>query len=148
VAERLGIELVEAGAWDTECDVLCPVAGGAGLTGEVLERLRCRVIAGPAGGQLGAPADARRLHERGILLAPEQVVGAAAPWAVVGAGELGWPATRLAESADVVAAALRAVFRRAAAEGLTPGEAADLIAAERVTAGARVRALAGPPDAD
>jgi leucine dehydrogenase len=146
VAERVGIQLVEAGSWDTECDVLCPVAAGAALTGEVLERLRCRVIAGPAGGQLAGPADAQRLHERGILWAPEQVVGAAAPWAVVGAGELGWSAARLAESADAVAAALRAVFRRAAVEGLTPGEAADLIVAERLTAGARVRALAGPPD--
>ena len=146
VAGRLGIELVSPGAWDTECDVLCPCTGGAGLTGEVVERLRCRVVAGSGSGQLGGPADARRLHERGILWAPEHVMGAAAPWAVVGAGELGWSATRLAESAEVVAAALRAVFRRATAEGLTPGEAADLIAAERVTAAARVRALTGPPE--
>jgi len=146
VAGRLGIELLEPGAWATECDVLSPNVGDAALAGETIDGLRCRIVAGAASGQLADRAAARRLHERGILWAPEHVIGAAAPWAVVGAGELGWSAARLAESADVVAAALRAVFRRATAEGLTPGEAADLIAAERLTAGARVRALSGPPE--
>ncbi|NIU54012.1 MAG: amino acid dehydrogenase, partial [Gemmatimonadetes bacterium] len=41
-----------------------------------IPRLRCKAIAGAANNQLEAPEDAERLHERGILYAPDFIANA------------------------------------------------------------------------
>ncbi|MFC3987015.1 Glu/Leu/Phe/Val dehydrogenase [Actinoplanes siamensis] len=70
-------------AWTTpqqclsaEVDVLVPAALGGLLTARSVPALRCAAVAGPANNQLDTPATARLLHERGILWAPDIVVGA------------------------------------------------------------------------
>ena len=65
-----------AEVYDTECDVYAPCAVGATLNADTIPRLRCRIVAGSANNQLGEEADAVRLHERGILYAPDYVVNA------------------------------------------------------------------------
>ena len=54
-------------------DILVPCAWGGILTREVVENLRCRVIAGSASGLLAEDSLAKRLHERNILYIPEFV---------------------------------------------------------------------------
>ena len=44
------------------------------LNAETIPRLACRAVAGCANNQLAEPEDAERLHERGILFAPDYVV--------------------------------------------------------------------------
>ncbi|NNG17758.1 MAG: hypothetical protein HKM89_14890 [Gemmatimonadales bacterium] len=61
---------------DTECDILAPSAVGATLNKDTIPRLRCRAVAGSANNQLEEDADAQRLHERGILYAPDYIVNA------------------------------------------------------------------------
>ena len=60
----------------TECDVYAPCAIGGTIDAESIERLRCSVVAGAANNQLADPALADRLHERGILYAPDYVINA------------------------------------------------------------------------
>jgi glutamate dehydrogenase/leucine dehydrogenase len=57
-------------------DVLIPAALGGVLTSDIVPRLRCAAIAGPANNQLAEPAVAGLLHRRGILWAPDYVVSA------------------------------------------------------------------------
>ena len=77
LAVRLGAEVVAPEhVLDTECDVYAPCATGGTLSAETIPRLRCRVVAGSANNQLGEPADAERLAERGILYAPDFVINA------------------------------------------------------------------------
>jgi len=57
-------------------DILVPAATGGLLTAAVVDRLSCRVIAGPANNQLDDPATGDLLHARGILWAPDTVVSA------------------------------------------------------------------------
>jgi leucine dehydrogenase len=141
-ARRLGIELVDAEAvYDTECDVFSPNAIGGVLNQDTIPRLRCRVVAGGANNQLGEDADGRRLAERGILYAPDYVINSAAPYAVIGAGELGYAPERLQASVDGVAQALKLIFRRARAEERSTAEVADAIAEERIAAAARMHAI-------
>ncbi|MFI9550057.1 Glu/Leu/Phe/Val dehydrogenase dimerization domain-containing protein [Nonomuraea endophytica] len=64
-------ELVEA-----ELDILVPAAMGGLLTKELVPRLRCAAVAGPANNQITSPEVARLLHERGILWAPDDIVSA------------------------------------------------------------------------
>jgi leucine dehydrogenase len=141
--ERFGIELVDpAMAYDTECDVVSPNAVGGVLNETTIPRLRCRIVAGGANNQLGEAADGRRLAQRAILYAPDYVINSAAPYAVIGRGELGYSADRLTACAEEVAQPLKLIFRRALAEGRATSEVADAIAEARIATAARARALA------
>ncbi len=77
LAEELEAEVVPADRIaEVDCDVFSPCATGGVLNADTIPSLRCRVIAGAANNQLGEPADAERLAERGILYAPDYVVNA------------------------------------------------------------------------
>ena len=74
----------------TECDVYAPCAVGGTITAETVERLRCSVVAGAANNQLADPALADRLHERGILYAPDYVINSGGVLHGTGLELLGW----------------------------------------------------------
>jgi leucine dehydrogenase len=59
-----------------EADVLSPCALGAILTEESIPELKVPVIAGGANNQLATPEDGPRVHDRGILYAPDYVINA------------------------------------------------------------------------
>jgi len=142
LAERIGIEVVDPDAiYETPCDVFSPNAVGGVLNEHTIPRLACRIVAGGANNQLASQADGARLMEHGILYAPDYVINSAAPYAVIGSGELGYSDARLAVSVQGVASALQLIFRRARAEGRPTAEVADTIAEERVAAAAHMRAM-------
>ena len=118
-----------------------PCAIGGLLNEHTIARLRCRIVAGGANNQLATAADDRRLLERGILYAPDYVINSAAPYAVIGAGELRYSSDRLDVSVLGVAESLRLIFRRARAEGAPTAEVADRIAEERIASAAHLRAM-------
>jgi leucine dehydrogenase len=113
-------------------DVLVPAAMGGVLDRELVPRLRCTAIAGPANNQLADESVADELHGRGIRWAPDYVVGAGGV-AYIGSLEL------LGVGPDEAAARVRAIGDRlatilAAAEqdGITPHHAAQRLVAERL----------------
>jgi leucine dehydrogenase len=59
-----------------EADVLSPNALGAILDRESIAALQVPVVAGGANNQLATPEDGDRLHQRGILYAPDYVINA------------------------------------------------------------------------
>jgi leucine dehydrogenase len=59
-----------------EADVLSPNALGAILTAQSIAALNAPVVAGGANNQLAEPADGQRIHQRGILYAPDYVINA------------------------------------------------------------------------
>jgi leucine dehydrogenase len=78
-AAELGVELIDpATEYDERCDVFAPCALGGILHDLTLTRLRCRIVAGGANNVLARPLHGDRLHERGILYAPDFVVNAGA----------------------------------------------------------------------
>jgi leucine dehydrogenase len=143
LAERLGIELVDPDAlYEVPCDVFSPNAVGGVLNRQTIPQLACRIVAGGANNQLATRQDGVRLMERGILYAPDYVINSAAPYAVIGAGELRYSPERLEVSVQGVGEALRLIFRRARAEGAPTAEVADRIAEERIASAAHLRAMA------
>lgn len=77
LASELGAGWAEPyDALTADADVLIPAALGGVLTSEIVPRLRCAAIAGPANNQLAEPAVAGLLHQRSIVWAPDYVVGA------------------------------------------------------------------------
>ena len=77
LADEVGAKVVAPDEIMTiEADVLSPNALGAILTEESIAALRVPVVAGGANNQLAAPGDGQRIHQRGILYAPDYVINA------------------------------------------------------------------------
>jgi leucine dehydrogenase len=107
-------------AYETPCDVFAPCALGGLLDGDTIPLLRCSIVAGSANNQLGEPADAERLHERGIVYAPDYVIngGGALAFALYNRGEDDIEA--LLRAMDHVGTAVGEILREAAAGDESP----------------------------
>ena len=117
---------------ETEVDVYSPCAVGGTLNAESIARLACRAIAGCANNQLAEPQDAERLHERGILYAPDFVVNAGGIIQLIGLEDEGWDETQLEAALAGIGDTLRTLFAEAETDGITPAQAADRLARRRV----------------
>jgi len=134
-ASAVGDAVVPADAvYDTECDVYAPCALGATLNEETIDRLRCRVVAGSANNQLAEPADAQRLREREILYAPDYVINAGGAVGLFGVEHEGWDQSQLDAAFERIGETLSAIYARADRDGITTAEAADRLAADRLSA--------------
>ena len=77
LAEEVGASVVAPEEIMTlEADILSPNALGAILTEESIAALRVPIVAGGANNQLATPEDGQRIHQRGILYAPDYVINA------------------------------------------------------------------------
>jgi leucine dehydrogenase len=115
------------------CDVLIPCAVPWILTAKTIPHLRCRIVAGAANDQLGEEKDAQRLHDRGILYAPDFVTNAGG--IINMAAELdpeGYRPEEARRRVEGIRTRLRKVFDRAKASSVTPEEAARAQARERI----------------
>jgi leucine dehydrogenase len=117
---------------ETEVDVYSPCAVGGTLSAESIPRLACRAIAGCANNQLAEPADAERLHDRGILYAPDYVVNAGGIIQLIGLEDEGWGETQLEERLAGIGDTLRTLFAEANESGITPAEAAERLVSRRL----------------
>jgi leucine dehydrogenase len=117
-------------AVELDCDVYAPCALGATLNEHSIPRLRCRVVAGAANNQLATPEDAERLRTAGILYAPDFVINAGGALHGIGLEQLGWDDAELDRRVEAIGDTLTRVFEMAEAEGITPDEAAERLAAE------------------
>ena len=60
--------------YDLDVDVFAPCARGAVLNSQTIPRLKVKAVVGAANNQLETPQDGIRIHERGILYAPDYAV--------------------------------------------------------------------------
>jgi glutamate dehydrogenase/leucine dehydrogenase len=123
-------------AMTTVCDVYAPCAVGGTLNADTIPKLRCRIVAGSANNQLSTPEDGARLHEAGILYAPDYVINAGGVLQLVGIEDRNATEDELEASFAGIGDTLREIFRDADAAGITPAEGAERLASERI---ARVR---------
>ena len=113
-------------------DVYSPCAVGGTLNAESIPRLACRAVAGCANNQLAEPEDADRLHERGILYAPDYIVNAGGIIQLIGLEDESWDEAQLQEGLARIGNTLRTLFAEADAEGVTPNETADRLVRRRL----------------
>ena len=134
LAVSLGADPVPAHhVFDTECDVFSPCATGGVLSAETIPLLRCRVVAGAANNQLATPWDGDRLHDRGILYAPDYVINAGGVIHLAGYERLGWDEAQMASRLAGIGQTLADLFERAEREGITTAATADRLATERLS---------------
>lgn len=132
VAARHGADVVSTeAAYDEPCDVFAPCALGAVLNPRTIPRLRCAVVAGSANNQLADPADGEALHRAGVLYAPDFVANAGG-LILLEEEILGHDVDHARARVREVGNAVTRVLRLSDERGITPGEAADVIAQERL----------------
>jgi leucine dehydrogenase len=129
VRGRDGFDTVDPDAViGTECDVYAPCAMGGTITAGTVEELRCRVVAGAANNQLAAPELADRLHERGILYAPDYVINSGGVLHGTGLELLGWDHAQLDAALRGLGDTLLELY---ADNGRSPVHAAEALVARR-----------------
>ena len=121
------------GALETECDVYAPCALGATLSAESIPRLRCRIVAGAANNQLAVADDGERLRAAGILYAPDYVINSGGALHGIGLELLGWDAEQLERKVAGIGETLTRVYAASETEGIPTQEAAERLAAERLS---------------
>lgn len=143
LATQLGADWIAPGEEHlVAADVFVPAGIGGLLTDEVIDTLDARAVCGPANNPLAERSGAERLAARGILYAPDFVVNAG------GVIYLDLTAKQIGTRADVmdrvsgIGDTIRRIFDDAEARGVTPLEAAEALAAERLAAGSSVHAVA------
>ncbi len=133
LATELGARWVEPdAAVTTEADILVPAALGGLLSHDIVRRLRCAAIVGPANNQLADDTIAEELATRGILWAPDFVVNAGGVIHGVVLDVDGGTPEQAYAAAQAIGSRLTDVFRLAHAAGTTPYTAALDIARRRV----------------
>jgi valine dehydrogenase (NAD+) len=115
----------------SEIDVYAPCALGGALTDEVVDVLTAKVVCGAANNQLDHPGIEKALADRGILYAPDFCVNSGGVIQV--ADELeGFSFERAEQRASGIFETTQRVFALAAADSITPEEAAEQLAERRM----------------
>lgn len=133
-----------------DLDVYAPCALGGALDDRTVEALQARVVCGGANNQLvteGPGGTAERLAGRGVVYCPDFLVNAGG---VIQVSDelLGFDLERARAKAAAIFEHTLEVLRSADTDGITPAEAANRIAEERMAAGARTPWTAAPGTSD
>ncbi|MDW4571368.1 Glu/Leu/Phe/Val dehydrogenase dimerization domain-containing protein [Microbacterium sp. M3] len=143
LATELGADWIAPGEEHlVPADVFVPAGIGGLLTDEVIDALDAKAVCGPANNPLADHSGAERLAGRGILYAPDFVVNAGGViYLDLEAKRLG-TRTEIMDRVAQIGDTVRRIFDEAESRGVTPLEAAEGLAAERLAAGGRQPALA------
>lgn len=133
-----------------DLDIYAPCALGGALDAHTVEVLQAGVVCGAANNQLvteGAGGTAQRLAERGITYCPDFLVNAGG---VIQVSDelLGFDFERATAKTTLIFDHTLEVLRSAHDRGITPADAADRIAEERMARGGRRPWLAAPGSSD
>ena len=129
LASEVGAAIVDPNDILTlEADVLSPNALGAILTEESIAALRVPVVAGGANNQLATAADGQRIHQRGILYAPDYVINAGGIINVSSEYLRDADAAGVKARIEQIPVRLEQIWTESAETGRNPAEVADSMA--------------------
>ena len=141
VAARTGAAIVAPEvAHEVACDVFSPCALGGVLSATTIPQLHCAAVVGSANNQLEAAQDAQRIHDSGVLYAPDYVANAGG---VINIAEErhGYDRARAEQRISRIHDTVLEVLELADREGCTTAAAADRLAERRIEAARRPRPL-------
>ncbi len=136
VAGLKGVEVVaDDDILEIDADIVSPNALGGILNQRSIPALQATVVCGGANNQLATDQDAQRLHDRGILYAPDYVVNSGGVISV--ADELhphGHSPARARGRVRAIPDTLRSIIEVSRTDGVTTEEAAARVAERRIAA--------------
>jgi leucine dehydrogenase len=117
--------------YSVDCDIYAPCALGATVNDETIPQLKAKVIAGAANNQLKDTAHGDRIHEMGIVYAPDYVINAGGVINV--ADELyGYDPDRAMKKVELIYDNVAKVIEISKRDGIPTYVAADRMAEERI----------------
>lgn len=124
--------------YGVDCDIFSPNALGAIINDETIPQLKCKAICGAANNQLAEPRHGDRLHELGMVYAPDYVANAGGLIAV--ADEFhGFNKERAFKNASLIYDTLTQIFEGSRAQGLPSHTVADLLVEAKIEKIARLQ---------
>lgn len=115
------------------CDVFSPCAIGGVLNKENIDQLKATVVAGAANNQLATADDGQRLHDRGILFAPDYVINSGGIIHVAGQYNQSTEEAILSKVKAIYDTTMK-IFARCEKENMPPSMVADKLALEQLAA--------------
>nr|WP_198166247.1 amino acid dehydrogenase [Sporosarcina ureae] len=117
--------------YSQEADIFAPCALGAVINDETIPQLKVKVVAGSANNQLKEPEHGDRLHEMGIVYAPDYVINSGGVINV--ADELiGYNKARALKRVEGIYDTILKIFAISKRDGIPSYQAADRLAEERI----------------
>ena len=142
-ARELGVEIVEPEEiYDVDCDIFSPNALGAVINEDTIDRLKCDIIAGAANNVLADKSFGDKLHEKGVLYAPDYVINAGGLIQV--ADEMdpsGYSEERTMKKTEGIYDKLLEVFKISREEGVPTYQAADKLVENRIETMASINTI-------
>jgi len=127
------------GIYDVDMDIYAPCALGATLNDNTIDRLTCSVVAGAANNQLlDEKVHGRKLMDKGVVYAPDFLINAGGLINVYREVE-GISEARAIELTENIYHTTRNIFKKSAADGITPQIAAMKIAKSRIESIAKIK---------
>lgn len=124
--------------YSQEADIFAPCALGAIINDETIPQLKVKVIAGSANNQLKAPEHGDKIHEMGIVYAPDYVINSGGVINV--ADELiGYNRERALKRVEGIYGTIERIFEISKRDGIPTYVAADRLAEERIARVAKSR---------
>ncbi|QSB05262.1 Glu/Leu/Phe/Val dehydrogenase dimerization domain-containing protein [Natronoglycomyces albus] len=121
--------------------VYAPCAMGGALSDESVSTMNVEIVCGAANNQLARPGIDKLLADRGILYAPDYLANSGGVVQV--ADEFAGPFNfeRAKRRTENIFTTTLEILARSAADGIPPGQAADQLAEERISAVGKLQAL-------
>ncbi|SRR5690554_4507405 len=137
--EDFGAKAVEPDdIYEVECDIYAPCALGATINDQTIPKLKAKVIAGSANNQLAETHHGDKLHELGIVYAPDYVINSGGVINV--ADELhGYNRDRAYKQINNIYQSLEKIFEISKRENIPTYLAADRMAEARIESVSRSR---------
>jgi leucine dehydrogenase len=132
VVDDFGATAVEPDAiYGVEAEIFAPCALGAVVNDDTVDHMKFEIVGGAANNQLARSEHGVKLHERGILYAPDYVINAGGLINVY--GELNeWTADRSKRKAGEIYNTLLRIFDRAETDKVSTNAAADRVVESRI----------------
>ena len=132
VVDEFAAEVVQPGdIFSVRADIFAPCALGGVINDQTIPELKVPIVAGAANNQLLEERHGAMLRDRNILYAPDYVANAGG--VLNGCIEvLGWDAEHSLKKVDEIYDTILTIFESAKAQRLTPNEAANHLAEERL----------------
>jgi leucine dehydrogenase len=132
VVEECGAQAYPADViHELSCDVFSPCALGAIINDHTIPQLQTTIIAGAANNQLAHTHHGQRLHDQGILYAPDYVINAGG--LIYAASKyLHTSEAQVTSQIDTIGNTLKQIFSRSQQEKVPPNIIADTMAKEKL----------------
>jgi len=127
--------------YETQMDIYAPCALGGTLNDETISKLRCTIVAGAANNQLKVEkAHGQQLIEKGIVYAPDFLINSGGLINVYGE-IMGYNKEAALKKAEFIYGVTLEIFKYAAENKMTNGEAAIHYAQRRINQIAKINAV-------